>query len=192
AELPHTVGYITDLTPALVQRALTSLHAELTSRERLLNEYGAKDLVSLEASHPDVAPPSMLICVDEFAALLAEVPEFVDGMVSIAQRGRSLGMHMLLATQRPAGVVTPQIKANTDLRIALRVASADDSVDVVDSPDAAQLSRRTPGRALLRRTAHGTRELLQVAYVGAHESIREAGERVQISAFTARELPGEV
>ncbi len=192
AQLPHTVGYITDLTPALVQRALTSLHAELTAREHLLASYGAKDLPALERSHPEVAPPSMLICVDEFAALLAEVPEFVDGMVSIAQRGRSLGMHMLLATQRPAGVVTPQIKANTDLRIALRVASADDSMDVVDAPDAAQLSRRTPGRALLRRTGHGTRELVQVAYVGAHEPLREAGERVQVSAFTARELPGAV
>ncbi|WP_158277264.1 FtsK/SpoIIIE domain-containing protein [Serinibacter arcticus] len=108
AQLPHTVGYITDLTPALVQRALVSLHAELTTREHLLERYGAKDLVDLERSHPEAAPPSMLICVDEFAALLAEVPDFVDGMVSIAQRGRSLGMHMLLATQRPAGVVTPR------------------------------------------------------------------------------------
>ncbi|HLT83299.1 MAG TPA: FtsK/SpoIIIE domain-containing protein [Phototrophicaceae bacterium] len=186
AELPHTVGYITDLTPALVQRALTSLHAELTSRERLLNEYGAKDLVALEASHPDVAPPSMLICVDEFAALLAEVPEFVDGMVSIAQRGRSLGMHMLLATQRPAGVVTPQIKANTDLRIALRVASPDDSVDVIDAPDAAAISRRNPGRAWLRRTGHGTRELVQVAWVGAREEAAEQRERVTVAPFTAR------
>ncbi|WP_205856682.1 FtsK/SpoIIIE domain-containing protein, partial [Phytoactinopolyspora endophytica] len=79
ADLPHTVGYITDLTPALVQRALTSLHAELTTREHQLAEYGAKDLVALEREHPGVAPPSMLIVVDEFAALLAEVPEFVDG-----------------------------------------------------------------------------------------------------------------
>src|SRR5699024_1185445 len=71
AELPHTVGYITDLTPALVQRALVSLHAELAWRERLLAEHGAKDLVALERTNPDVAPPSMLICVDEFAALLA-------------------------------------------------------------------------------------------------------------------------
>ncbi|MGO1317962.1 MAG: FtsK/SpoIIIE domain-containing protein, partial [Cellulomonadaceae bacterium] len=185
ADLPHSVGYITDLTPALVQRALVSLHAELTHREHLLAQHGAKDLVALERSHPEVAPPSMLICVDEFAALLAEVPEFVDGMVSIAQRGRSLGMHMLLATQRPAGVVTPQIKANTDLRIALRVASPEDSSDVIDSPDAAQLSRRTPGRAWLRRTGHGTRELVQVAWVGAHEERHEAGTAVRVEPFTA-------
>lgn len=186
AQLPHTVGYITDLTPALVQRALVSLHAELTTREHLLERYGAKDLPDLERSHPEAAPPSMLICVDEFAALLAEVPDFVDGMVSIAQRGRSLGMHMLLATQRPAGVVTPQIKANTDLRIALRVASPDDSTDVIDAPDAAQLSRRNPGRAWLRRTGHGTRELVQVAWVGARELRREAAAPVQIRPFDAR------
>ncbi|WP_156252761.1 FtsK/SpoIIIE domain-containing protein [Pseudactinotalea terrae] len=190
AELPHSVGYITDLTPALVQRCLTSLHAELTSREHLLAQYGAKDLQALERSNPEAAPPSMLICVDEFAALLAEVPEFVEGMVSIAQRGRSLGMHMLLATQRPAGVVTPQIKANTDLRIALRVAAPDDSMDVIDAPDAAHISRRTPGRAWLRRTGHGTRELVQVAWVGAHEEIHTDGGKVRISPFTARELTG--
>ncbi|HLS74649.1 MAG TPA: FtsK/SpoIIIE domain-containing protein, partial [Actinomycetaceae bacterium] len=188
AELPHTVGYITDLTPALVQRALISMHAELASRERLLDEYGAKDLIDLERTRPDVAPPSMLICVDEFAALLAEVPEFVDGMVSIAQRGRSLGMHMLLATQRPAGVVTPQIKANTDLRIALRVASPDDSVDVIDAPEAATISRRNPGRAWLRRTGHGTRELVQVAWVGAREEAAAERERVSIAPFSARRL----
>ncbi|MDT0157722.1 FtsK/SpoIIIE domain-containing protein [Microbacterium sp. ARD32] len=190
AQLPHTVGYITDLTPALVQRALTSLHAELTTREHLLAEYGAKDLPALERMHPEIAPPSMLICVDEFAALLAEVPDFIDGMVSIAQRGRSLGMHMILATQRPAGVVTPQIKANTDLRIALRVASPDDSTDVVDAPDAANLSRRTPGRALLRRTGHGTREMVQVAYVGGTEQLHDAGERVRVAPFTARAIDG--
>lgn len=188
AELPHSVGYITDLTPALVQRCLTSLHAELTSREHLLAQYGAKDLQALERSNPEAAPPSMLICVDEFAALLAEVPEFVEGMVSIAQRGRSLGMHMLLATQRPAGVVTPQIKANTDLRIALRVAAPEDSMDVIDAPDAAHISRRTPGRAWLRRTGHGTRELVQVAWVGAREEIHTDGGKVRISPFTAREL----
>ncbi|WP_188037771.1 FtsK/SpoIIIE domain-containing protein, partial [Actinotalea sp. JY-7885] len=188
ADLPHTVGYITDLTPALVQRALVSLQAELTTREHLLAAYGAKDLLAMERDHPEAAPPSMLICVDEFAALLAEVPEFVDGMVSIAQRGRSLGMHLLLATQRPAGVVTPQIKANTDLRIALRMASPEDSTDVIDTADAVRLSRRTPGRAWLRRTGHGTRELVQVAWVGAHEPVRDAAARVDVRPFAARDL----
>ena len=174
ADLPHTVGYITDLTPALVSRALVSLGAEIASREQLLATYAAKDLVALEREHPDQAPPSLLICVDEFAALTAEVPEFVDGMVNIAQRGRSLGMHVLLATQRPAGVVTGNIRANTDLRIALRVSSEDDSRDVIDSPDAARISRATPGRAWVRRTGHGTAELVQAAWTGAQEPLDAA------------------
>ncbi|WP_028472225.1 FtsK/SpoIIIE domain-containing protein [Nocardioides alkalitolerans] len=189
ADLPHTVGYITDLTPALVQRALTSLGAEITAREHLLGEYGVKDLVQLEREHPQAAPPSLLICVDEFAALNAEVPDFVDGMVNIAQRGRSLGMHVLLATQRPAGVVTGNIRANTDLRIALRVSSADDSRDVIDSPEAAHISRRTPGRAWLRRTGHGTAELVQSAWTGARQPIDGTGSKVHVSAFSATAPP---
>jgi len=189
AHLPHTVGYITDLTPALVKRALISLGAEITAREELLSRFGVKDLVQLEREHPESAPPSLLICVDEFAALTAEVPDFVDGMVSIAQRGRSLGMHLLLATQRPQGVVTANIRANTDLRIALRVASADESNDVIDKPDAAQISRRTPGRAWVRRTGHGTADVVQVAWVGAREDVAVRQVQVDVQSFSGRDLP---
>jgi S-DNA-T family DNA segregation ATPase FtsK/SpoIIIE len=185
ADLPHTVGYITDLTPALVQRALTSLGAEIAHREELLAEHGAKDLVHLEREHPELAPPALLICIDEFAALTAEVPDFVEGMVNLAQRGRSLGMHLLLATQRPAGVVTPAIRANTDLRIALRIASDDDSRDVIDTPDAAHISRRTPGRAWVRRTGHGTAEMVQAAWVGAREPLRAESAAALVRPFTA-------
>ncbi len=189
ADLPHTVGYITDLTPALVARALTSLGAEIATREHLLGEYGVKDLVQLERERPDVAPPSLLICVDEFAALTAEVPDFVDGMVNIAQRGRSLGMHVLLATQRPAGVVTGNIRANADLRIALRVSSADDSRDVIDSPEAARISRRTPGRAWIRRTGHGTADLVQSAWTGARQPLAGTEQQVMVSPFSAAAGP---
>jgi S-DNA-T family DNA segregation ATPase FtsK/SpoIIIE len=185
ADLPHTVGYITDLTPALVSRALTSLGAEIASRELLLAEYGVKDLIQLEREHPEAAPPSLLICVDEFAALTAEVPDFVDGVVNLAQRGRSLGMHVLLATQRPAGVVTGPIRANTDLRIALRVSSQDDSRDVIDSPEAARISRRTPGRAWIRRTGHGTAELVQSAWTGARQSLDGGEAPVRVQRFSA-------
>ncbi|MBN9618823.1 MAG: cell division protein FtsX, partial [Actinobacteria bacterium] len=114
-----------------------------------------------------------------------EVPEFGDGVVNIAQRGRSLGMHLLLATQRPAGVVTPHVRANTDLRIALRVSSADDSNDVIDSPDAARISRRTPGRAWIRRTGHGTAELVQAGWVGAHAPLAGRVKPVEVRAFSA-------
>lgn len=172
AELPHTVGFVTDLDEHLVQRALTALGAELARREDLLNKARAKDLSAMEAAqHPDT-PPSLLIVVDEFAALAGEVPEFVDGIVDIAQRGRSLGLHLLLATQRPAGVVTSYIRANTNLRIALRVASREESVDVIDQGDAADIPRSIPGRALARI---GPNELIpfQSVFVGARASVQE-------------------
>jgi S-DNA-T family DNA segregation ATPase FtsK/SpoIIIE len=75
--------------------------------------------------------PRLVIVVDEFAALVEELPDFVRGLVAVAQRGRSLGLHLVLATQRPAGVVSPEIRANTGLRIALRVNDAAESDDVV-------------------------------------------------------------
>ncbi len=184
-ELPHTVGCITDLDGGQVRRVLVSLGAEITAREQLLHDHGAKDLVQLERYNPAVAPPSLLICVDEFAALTAEVPDFVDGIVNVAQRGRSLGLHLLLATQRPTGVITDNIQANTDLRIALRVASSEDSVDVLGRPAAAAISRRTPGRALIRRIGHGTIDLAQIAWVGAREQLAAADPPVRVRPFTA-------
>lgn len=184
--LPHTVGYITDLTPALVQRALTSMNAEIHRRERILNAFAAKDLIELEHTHPAECPPSLLICVDEFAALTADAPEFVAGMVNIAQRGRSLGVHMVLATQRPAGVVTDNIRANIGLRIALRVADAGESVDVIDTPDAFKIPRSAPGRACVRRVGHGDPVLIQTAFVGARRLADEIVPAVRIRPFHPR------
>lgn len=178
--LPHSVGLITDLSPALAQRALTSLQAELTRREHILNHHRMKDLAEMAAAGVPGTPASLLIVIDEFAALAREVPAFVDGVVDVAARGRSLGLHLLLATQKPGGVVTPAIQANTSLRIALRMASDDESHDVIASPLAGRLSRRTPGRGVIRK---GPGELVtfQSAYVGgvttpASESSLEVGE----------------
>jgi DNA segregation ATPase FtsK/SpoIIIE, S-DNA-T family len=165
-DLPHAVGLVTDLDTHQVRRALTSLEAELSIREHILNRAGAKDLIEMEQQgHPET-PPNLLIVVDEFAALAREVPEFVDGVVNVAQRGRSLGLHLVLATQRPAGVITNNIRANTNLRIALRVADTDESTDVIGSPLAGDIERSTPGRAVARV---GPNELItfQSAYAGA-------------------------
>ena len=136
-ELPHTVGLVTDLSPHLVRRALASLSAELRYRERLLARHQAKDLLELERRGEVDAPPSLIIIVDEFAALVQEVPGFVEGIVNVAQRGRSLGLHLILATQRPAGVIKDNLRANTNLRLALRMADESDSADVLDSSMAA-------------------------------------------------------
>ncbi len=155
--LPHTVGLVTDLDRNEVRRALISLNAELHHRELLLQKADAKDLLEMERKGHPHTPPSLLIVVDEFAALAKEVPEFVDGVVDVALRGRSLGLHLVLATQRPAGVITGQIRANTNLRIALRMAADDESADVVGSPgrggDRAPAAR--PGRGPHRSAGAG-------------------------------------
>jgi S-DNA-T family DNA segregation ATPase FtsK/SpoIIIE len=163
--LPHTIGLVTDLSPHLVRRALTSLSAELRYREHLLAQHSAKDLVSLERQGVTSAPPSLVIVVDEFAALVNEVPEFVDGVVNVAQRGRSLGLHLILATQRPAGVIKDNLRANTNLRVALRMADEADSTDVLGSPQAAFFDQSVPGRAV-SKTGPGRLVPFQTGYAG--------------------------
>ena len=150
--LPHTVGMVTDLDGHLTTRALESLGAELRRREHQLAAADAKDIEDYLAAkdRSDPPMPRLMIIIDEFAALVAELPDFVTGLVDIARRGRSLGVHLILATQRPAGVVSAEIKSNTNLRIALRVTDAGDSSDVLESADAAHISKSTPGRGYAR------------------------------------------
>lgn len=163
--LPHAVGLVTDLSPHLVQRALVSLNAELRHREHILNAKRAKDLLELERRQDPDTPPSLVIVVDEFAALVQEVPEFVDGVVNVAQRGRSLGLHLILATQRPAGVIKGNLRANTNLRVALRMADNDDSVDVIGTAQAGSFDPGLPGRGVAK-TGPGRLSLFQTGYVG--------------------------
>jgi S-DNA-T family DNA segregation ATPase FtsK/SpoIIIE len=150
ADLPHTVGLVTDLDDGLAERALISLDAELHRRERLLRSVGASDLSDyrLRAEAPTL--PRLVVVIDEFAALAKELPEFLSALVGIAQRGRSLGVHLILATQRPAGVVTDEIRANTNLRLALRLNDIADAHDVVNDAGPTQFSRAVPGRSALR------------------------------------------
>jgi S-DNA-T family DNA segregation ATPase FtsK/SpoIIIE len=165
--LPHCVGLVTDLSPHLVRRALRSLNAELRRREHILNAKKAKDLLELERRRDNESPPSLVIVVDEFAALVQEVPEFVDGVVNVAQRGRSLGLHLILATQRPAGVIRDNLRANTNLRVALRMADEGDSHDVIGTKQAALFDPSIPGRGVAK-TGPGRLTTFQSAYVGGH------------------------
>ncbi|MFI7601317.1 FtsK/SpoIIIE domain-containing protein [Actinoplanes sp. NPDC049681] len=155
ADLPHTVGLVTDLDTHLVERALVSLGAELRRREALLASAGAKDILDYldkRARGGDALPPlpRLLLVIDEFAAMARELPDFISGLVNVAQRGRSLGIHLVLATQRPGGAVTPDIRANTNLRIALRTTDTTESRDIIDAPDAGEISPAHPGRAFVR------------------------------------------
>ena len=191
--LPHTVGLVTDLSPHLVRRALASLSAELRHREHILAQHKAKDLAELERRGEVAAPPSLVIVVDEFAALVQEVPEFVDGVVNVAQRGRSLGLHLILATQRPAGVIKDNLRANTNLRLALRMADEADSEDVLGTSVAAYFDPALPGRAVAT-SGPGRLTPFQTGYAGGWTSDEPPPAEVTVEtlgfgAGTAWELP---
>lgn len=179
ADLPHTLGIVTDLDTHLVERAMDSLSAELRRREHLLAGVGAKDiedyllLADRDPSMPTLA--RLVMVIDEFAAMKAELPEFVSGVVNIAQRGRSLGIHLVLATQRPSGAISADIRANTNLRIALRVSDPGESVDILSAPDAVRISKDHPGRGFVRS---GATPLVpfQSGRVGGLRPDAEAGE----------------
>jgi S-DNA-T family DNA segregation ATPase FtsK/SpoIIIE len=167
--LPHTVGMVTDLDAHLTERALESLSAELTRREHILAAAGAKDIEdytdAIGRGAGTEPMPRLLIVIDEFASMARDLPDFITGLVNVAQRGRSLGIHLILATQRPSGVVSADIRANTNLRIALRVTDPMESSDVIEAPDAARISKSTPGRAYVR-LGHASLVPFQAARVG--------------------------
>ena len=176
--LPHVTGMVTDLDAHLTQRALTSLSAELRRREKMLAAAGVKDVedyterASRQPRHPSL--PRLVIVIDEFASLARDLPDFVAGLVGIAQRGRSLGLHLILATQRPSGVVSADIRANTNLRIALRMTDVAESADVIDAPDAARIAKSTPGRAYVR-LGHGSLVPFQAGRIGGRRPGADPG-----------------
>ncbi|MFF2387779.1 FtsK/SpoIIIE domain-containing protein [Agromyces sp. NPDC058104] len=182
-ELPHCVGLVTDLSPHLVRRALTSLRAELHHREHLFNRKKAKDLLELEKRQDPETPPALVLVIDEFAALAGEVPEFVDGVVDIAQRGRSLGIHLIMATQRPAGVIKDNLRANTNLRVALRMADESDSNDVVGDPVAGTFDPSIPGRGIAK-TGPGRLVPFQSGYAGGWTT--DTPEQAQVKVAELR------
>lgn len=182
ARLPHTVGLVTDLDAQLGERALRCLEAELHYRERLLRQAGATDLPSyLRLPAADKTPlPRLVVVIDEFATMAAELPEFMEALVGIAQRGRSLGVHLLLATQRPSGAVKDNIRANTNLRIALRVQDEGDSTDVIGVRNAAQIGRGQPGRAFVRL---GPSEVVPIQTALVTGVSAKGGGRVDVAPF---------
>lgn len=152
--LPHTVGMVTNLDGHLTERALVSLDAELKRREHALKELGVPDVDAAWERDAERAAAMglarLVIAIDEFAELVHELPEFVTGLIRIARVGRSLGVHLILATQRPAGVVSAEMRANTGLRVGLRMEDKQDSTEVLEAPHAASISRATPGRGFVR------------------------------------------
>lgn len=182
-QLPHTVAVVTDLDDSLAGRALRSLRAELHHRELVLREHGVSDIADLPApAHDGDGLPRLVVVIDEFATLAAELPDFMNALIDIAQRGRSLGLHLILATQRPAGVVDAKIRANTNARICLRVQDDSDSLDVIGERSAARLPSSNPGRAIAK--LGDDRIVFQAASVSGPR--RSTRPRQAMASFIAR------
>lgn len=165
--LPHCVGVLTDLDAGSTTRALASLRAQLRVRKRRIAARGCREVQEFNRTAPDPLP-LVLVVIDEFRALSLDHPELMEQFLHLANQGRSLGIHLIAATQRPAGAVGPDLRANMPLRICLRVAEAADSLDVLGVPDAARLDP-VPGRGLVLRD--GLRPL-QVVWSGDGETVR--------------------
>lgn len=162
--LPHSCGLVTDLSEDLADRVLVSLRAELRRREEVLADYAVSSLKELRKKYPQALMPQLIIVVDEFATLVEENPQFTSGIIDIAQRGRSLGVHMILATQQAGRAIGPAVRANTNVRIAFRTASAQESREIIDDSIAAEFSFETPGRAGVR-VGNEEVQIMQSGYV---------------------------
>ena len=166
--LPHTVAVVTDLDEFEVERVLVSLRAELQRREVILAQAGKSDIHRYwEALHalPGADPlPRLVIVIDEFAVMAEQLPDQLRSLVNLGQQGRTLGLHLILATQRPSRVVTADLRANINLGIALRVADREDSQAVIETADAAWIPTHSAGRAYAR-LGGGTPVAFQAALI---------------------------
>lgn len=191
--LPHVTGFLRNLDDHLGQRVLLALAAEMTYRQRLLAEARCPSIESYWAAGSPRGPlPRLLIVVDEFARLRQEMPEVLAEMTKVTVIGRSVGVHLVLATQRPAGVVTPDIQANTALRLVLRVEDAPDSTAVIGIPGAHLIPKNEPGRGFAR-TESSTVTPFQGAFVGgpADGGASAAGEGRERAPLTVSVRPFE-
>ncbi len=170
--LPHLNGAITNIDGKQINRSLMSIKAELIKRQELFAKYDVNkidDYIKLYKNGTTPIPlPHLILIVDEFAELKSEQPEFMKELISAARIGRSLGVHLILATQKPAGVVNDQIWSNSKFKLCLKVQDKSDSNEVLKSPLAAEI--REPGRAYLQVGNNEIFELFQSAYSGAYIS----------------------
>ena len=168
-DLPHLAGAITNIDGKAINRSLLSIRAELKKRQELFASCGVNHIDAYIRLYKQgiakVPLPHLILIVDEFAELKAEQPEFMKELISTARIGRSLGVHLILATQKPSGVVDPQIWSNSRFKLCLKVQTREDSNEVLKSPLAAEITE--PGRAYLQVGNNEIFELFQSAYSGA-------------------------
>lgn len=154
AQLPHTLSVETDLTHADAARMIRGIRAELSRREALFKSHGVADYPAWREMGDREGSETMLarlvIVVDEVRMLLSALPTAMGELATISTIGRSLGVHLILSTQRPLGVISPEIRANIGSSILLRVASVQESQDVLGIADAAHISHKSPGQGLIK------------------------------------------
>lgn len=173
--LPHLSATISNLSGNILYRALASLEAEIKYRQRVFNESAAElgiDKLDINSYHKyykggrlSRALPHLIIIIDEFAQLKTQQPDFLAQLINVAQVGRSLGIHLILATQKPSGIVDPQILSNSRFRVCLKVAEKQDSIDMINKPDSAYI--KNPGRLYLQVGYNEIYECIQSGYSGA-------------------------
>ena len=167
--MQHLVGTITNLGGNQTTRALVSIKSELQRRQRIFSEHGVNNIDKYQKlfhnGGASVPVPHLIMIADEFAELKAEQPDFMKELVSTARVGRSLGVHLILATQKPGGIVDDQIWSNSKFKICLKVQDVTDSNDVIKREDAAYI--KEPGRAYIQVGNDEVFELFQSAYAGA-------------------------
>lgn len=185
-DLPHLLGAITNIDGKEINRSLKSIKAELQKRQRLFAEAEVnhidKYIQKYQEEKVDVPIPHLILIVDEFAELKAEQPDFMKELISAARIGRSLGVHLILATQKPSGQVDDQIWSNSRFKLCLKVQNQEESKEVLKSPLAAEI--KEPGRAYLQVGNNEIFELFQSAYSGAPEHEVNGG----IREFTINEV----
>lgn len=171
-ELPHLIGTITNIDGREINRSLLSIKAELIKRQEIFAGAGVNNISDyikkFKRGEVDIPMPHLIMVCDEFAELKAEYPDFMKEIVSAARIGRTLGVHLILATQKPAGVVDNQIWSNSKFKLCLKVQTKEDSNEVIKSPLAAEI--KEPGRAYFQVGNNEIFELFQSAYSGAKAS----------------------
>lgn len=167
--LPHLSGSISNLSGNQVRRAMISIKSENTRRQKLFSEYGVNNInlytKLYKNQETDIPVPHLFIIIDEFAELKREEPDFMKELISVAQVGRSLGVHLILATQKPSGTVDDNIWSNSKFRLCLRVQDRQDSNDMLHKPDAAFITQA--GRCYMQVGNDEIYELFQSGYSGA-------------------------
>ena len=167
--LPHMIGQVSNLSGNQVHRAMVSIKSENRRRQKIFNEHGVNNInlyTRLYKNNEAAKPvPHMFIIIDEFAELKREEPDFMQELISVAQVGRSLGVHLILATQKPAGTVDDNIWSNSKFRLCLRVQDRQDSMDMLHKPDAAYITQA--GRCYMQVGNDELYELFQSGWSGA-------------------------